>query len=383
MPDNSRFIPFNQPRFVGAEMTNIADAVLVNHHISGGGKYAQRCESWLEKRFQVPRALLTHSCTAALEMSVLLADIGPGDEVIMPSFTFPSTANAVALRGGVPVFVDVEADTMNISAGLIEPAITAETKAILVVHYAGVCCDMGPIMDVAAKHGLLVIEDAAQSFLSKAGEHWSGTLGHLGCLSFHETKNVISGEGGALLVNDPALIARAEYILEKGTNRREMYRGEVDKYTWVDLGSSYIPSDLIAAFLLAQLEAADDITHRRQSLHERYWQCLQRLEGKIGLPVRHADRHGNGHIFYLLAGSENERSALIDFLRAENIQAIFHFVPLHSSPAGKRYGRCGPNPLTVTEDQAPRLLRLPMFYNLRGMDLDRVVQNIALFYDTV
>lgn len=374
------FIPFNKPALAGHELNNIADAVLVKRHISGGGEYSRRCATWLEERLGSHRALLTHSCSGALEMAMLLIDLQPGDEVILPSFTFSSTANAVVLRGGVPVFVDVHPETFNIDERHIEAAITARTKAIIVVHYAGMPCAMPEIMAIARRHGIPVVEDAAQALLSRSSAGMMGAIGDIGCISFHETKNVMAGEGGALLVNRPDLVERAECLLEKGTNRRQMLRGEVDKYTWVDVGSSFLPSDLVAAFLLAQFDMAEEIIGRRRSIHQYYSKTLASLTDRVQLPPPDAATNGNGHIFFLVTRSETERSALIDHLKADAIQAVFHYVPLHSSPAGQRYGRTATPSLPITDKAGQCLLRLPVFYSLTDSEMERVAQSVLDFY---
>lgn len=367
-------IPFNKPFTIGPELEYIADAV-ARGHLSGDGPYTRLCHRWLEEQLGARRALLTHSCTAALEMAAILCDIQPGDEVIMPSYTFVSTANAFVLRGGTPVFVDIRRDTLNLDETLIAAAITPKTRAIVPVHYAGVACEMDAIMAIARRHNLLVVEDAAQAVLADYKGRRPGAIGDLGCLSFHETKNVISGEGGALLINDPELIERAEIIREKGTNRAKFFRGEVDKYTWVDIGSSFLPSELIGAFLWAQLEHADAIIARRRQLCGLYREALQDLadESMLVLPqVEPEGVAGNGHMFYLFARSADERGALLAHLKAAGVHAVFHYVPLHASPAGRRFGRSN-GALPVTEDIAERLLRLPLYFNLD----DAAALNIA------
>jgi dTDP-4-amino-4,6-dideoxygalactose transaminase len=314
-------------------------------------------------------------------MAAMLCDIQPGDEVIMPSFTFVSTANAFVLRGGVPVFVDIRPDTLNIDESLIKEAVTKKSKAVVPVHYAGVACEMDEILDISERHGLYVIEDAAQVLLSTYNGKYLGTFGHLGCLSFHETKNIISGEGGALLINDEQFIERAEIIREKGTNRSKFFRGEVDKYTWVDIGSSYLPSELVAAFLFAQMEQAEKIIARRCQIFERYSHRLKPLEerGFIRLPNIGPSCVNNGHIFYIITGSLEERDKLIGYLKRHNIDAVFHYVPLHSSPAGRRYGRtCGD--MEKTDDMSDRLLRLPMYFEMTDEAIDRVVDRMGEFY---
>ncbi len=371
-------IPFNKPFIIGRELSLIADAVS-RGHLSGDGHYTKLCNRWFEERLHCRKALLTHSCTAALEMSAILCDLQPGDEVILPSYTFVSTANAFALRGAVPVFVDIRPDTLNIDEKLIEAAITPRTRAIVPVHYAGVPCEMDAIMDIAQRHKLLVVEDAAQALLSTYKGKALGTIGHFGCLSFHETKNIISGEGGALLINDERFFERAEIIREKGTNRSQFFRGEVDKYTWVDIGSSYLPSELVSAFLYAQLERADEITAQRCRICSAYAEQLAPLEqsGKLRLPRFDAD--SNGHMFYTLLDSLATRTALIAHLKAQGIHPVFHYVPLHSSPAGRKYGRVSGN-MQVTDDLNERLLRLPLHYEMDDADVARISAAIRDFF---
>ena len=372
-------IPFGRPTIVGRELAYIEEAIR-NGTIAGGGPFMKRCEAWLERELPARRALMTHSCTAALEMAAMLADAGPGDEVIMPSFTFSSTATAFVLRGATPVFVDIRPDTLNIDETLIEPAITPRTRAIVPVHYAGVACAMDEIMAIAAKHGLLVVEDAAQAHLSHHKGRALGTIGHLGCLSFHETKNIISGEGGALLVNDPAMMERAEILREKGTDRSRFFRGEIDKYTWRDIGSSYCPGEIVSAFLYAQFEQAEAIIERRRASYDAYRTGLASLaaSGHVTLPSATADE-ANGHIFWLLTADAASRGLLLAHLNGQGINAVFHYVPLHSAPAGLRYGRTGGD-LAVTDDVASRLVRLPMHLGLGEGDVTRVVDAIAAFY---
>jgi dTDP-4-amino-4,6-dideoxygalactose transaminase len=376
-------IPFNKPFIVGKELYYIAQSVLVESHLSGDGPFTRRCHQWLEERLGCARAFLTHSCTGAIEMAALLCDIRPGDEIIMPSFTFVSTANAFVLRGGVPVFVDIRPDTLNLNEELVESAITERTRAIVPMHYGGVGCAMDSILDVARRYTLWVIEDAAQAFLSKYKGRYLGTFGTLGCLSFHETKNIISGEGGALIVNDPALVERAEIIREKGTNRNKFFRGEVDKYTWVDLGSSFLPGELIGAFLYAQLEQADKIISTRLRIFNLYCDLLQPLwdKGLIRLPTIPENCVCNGHLSYIIVKSLEERTRLIEFLRERAIWAVFHYVPLHSSPAGLRYGRIS-GQMEVTDDLSRRLLRLPMYHEMKEEEVHRVVDGIKEFYDS-
>lgn len=374
-------IPFNKPFTIGAELEYITDAVK-RGHLSGDGHYTKLCHRWLEQKLGARRALLTHSCTAALEMAAILCDIQPGDEVIMPSYTFVSTANAFVLRGGVPVFVDIRRDTLNLDEALIEAAITPKTKAIVPVHYAGVACEMDAIMAIARRHKLLVVEDAAQAVLSDYKGRRPGAIGDLGCLSFHETKNVISGEGGALLINNSALAERAEIIREKGTNRSKFFRGEVDKYTWVDIGSSFLPSELIGAFLWAQLEHAEAIIERRRQVCAIYREALQDLadEGLLLLPrVEPEGVSGNGHMFYLLTRNAAERGTLISHLKSAGVHAVFHYVPLHSSPAGHRFGRAH-GTLPVTDDLAERLVRLPLYFNLGDDEARKIAGQVRGFF---
>lgn len=365
-------VPFNKPFMTGRELQLISQAH-AKGHLSGDGAFTKQCHAWLETQTGCRKALLTHSCTAALEMAALLLDLEPGDEVIMPSFTFVSTANAFVLRGAVPVFVDIRADTLNIDETLIEAAITPRTKAICVVHYAGVACEMDPIMAIAARHGIRVVEDAAQGILSSYKGRPLGSIGDLAALSFHETKNVISGEGGALLVNAEHYVERAEIIREKGTNRSKFFRGQVDKYTWVDVGSSYLPSEIIAAFLAAQLEDADAITRRRLSVWERYHAWAEPLEeeGLLRRPIVPADCVHNAHMYYILLPTLDARTKFIENLRDHGISAVFHYIPLHSSPAGQRYGRTAGS-LSVTDNAADRLVRLPLWAEL-GQHMDTVL----------
>lgn len=375
------YIPFNKPFIAGKELFYIAQAVIENRNIAGGGLFTKKSQEWLEERLGSHRAFLTHSCTAALEMAAILAGIQPGDEIIMPSFTFVSTANAFVLRGGVPVFVDIRPDTLNIDETLIEAAVTGKTKAVVPVHYAGVPCQMDAIMDIAQRHDLLVIEDAAQALLSQYQDRYIGSIGQMGCLSFHETKNIISGEGGALLINDESLIERAEIIWEKGTDRSRFFRGQVDKYTWIDIGSSFLPSDLIGAFLYAQLEEADKIVEVRRHLFERYLELLRPLEeqGFFRLPLVDSDSDANGHMCYIIVQSLEERTRLIEHLRKADILAVFHYVPLHSSPAGVKFGRSSRD-LEITNDISDRILRLPLFYEMNEKDVERVAQAVMEFY---
>jgi len=366
-------IPFNKPYMTGKELWYIAQAH-ANGHLAGNGEFTRKCHAWLETKTGSQRALLTHSCTAALEIAAMLADIQPGDEVIMPSFTFVSTANAFVLRGGVPVFVDVRKDTLNIDETRIEGAITGRTKAIVPVHYAGVGCEMDTIMDIAGRHDLLVIEDAAQGVMSTYKNRPLGSIGGLGAYSFHETKNVISGEGGGLLVNRPDLVERAEIIREKGTDRSRFFRGQVDKYTWQDVGSSYLPGELISAFLWAQLEEADSITAARLASWYYYDALLKDLasEGLLQLPTLPTECRHNAHMYYVLVPSPSVRTSALEQFKRNEIGAVFHYVPLHSSPAGKRFGRaCGELP--VTDSISSRLIRLPLWKGITTEQQDHVV----------
>ncbi len=374
------FIPFNLPSMVGRELEYIVEAVRAGH-LAGDGAFTRRCQQWLEERCGARKVLLTHSCTAALEMAALLCDAGEGDEVIMPSFTFVSTANAFALRGARPVFVDVRPDTLNMDEKLIEGAITERTRAIVAVHYAGIGCDMDAIVALATRYGLPVVEDAAQALGATYRGRSLGTIADLGCWSFHETKNFISGEGGALVIQNPALIERAEIVREKGTNRTRFFRGEVDKYTWVGLGSSYLPSELVAAFLLAQLEHADEILVRRRAIFARYHDELSPLEaaGFVRLPIVPPDCVPNGHIFYIIVESEGVRDELLAYLDAAGVNAVFHYVPLHESPEGRRRGRCA-GEMTNTESASRRLLRLPCYFALSEEQQDRVIDLVRRFF---
>jgi dTDP-4-amino-4,6-dideoxygalactose transaminase len=376
-PDMAQIIDYNAPHMTGRELDYIAQAH-ANAVLAGDGPFTERCHAWLESRTGCRPALLTHSCTAALEMAAILIGIGPGDEVIMPSYTFVSTANAFVLRGGVPVFVDIRPDTLNIDESLIEAAVTPRTRAIVPVHYAGVGCEMETIMAIAGRHGLYVIEDAAQGVMATYRDRPLGSIGHLGAYSFHETKNVISGEGGALLVNDARFAGRAEIIREKGTDRSRFFRGEVDRYTWQDIGSSYLPSELTAAFLWAQLEEADSITDRRRQIWETYHRLLEPLEaeGLLRRPFVPEGCTGNAHLYHVLVPTAACRAQLIAGLRARGIVAIFHYVPLHDSPAGRRYGRVHGS-LAVTNDAAGRIVRLPLWLGMTGETVERVVTAVA------
>jgi len=369
-------IPFNKPYMTGKELWYIAQAH-AKGHLAGDGSYTKQCHAWLESHTGAHKALLTHSCTAALEMAAILADIQPGDEVIMPSYTFVSTANAFVIRGGVPVFVDIRPDTLNIDETLIEAAITDKTKAIVPVHYAGVGCEMDAIMAIARKYGLLVIEDAAQGVMATYKGRPLGSIGHLGTLSFHETKNLISGEGGALLVNDPELAERAEIVREKGTNRSQFFRGQVDKYTWVDIGSSYLPGEILAAFLWAQMEEAETITRRRLDLWNTYHRWFVDLEtaGKVRRPIIPSHCGQNAHMYYLLLPSLEQRTAFIERLRQENIHPVFHYVPLDRAPMGQRVARAH-GELNHTHDLADRLVRLPLWLGMEEYQA-HVIQRVT------
>ncbi|MDJ0660393.1 MAG: dTDP-4-amino-4,6-dideoxygalactose transaminase [Crocosphaera sp.] len=373
-------IPFNKPFATGKEFDYIKQAI-TNGHLSGNGEFTKKCQTWFESNIGCQKSLLTHSCTAALEMAAILADIQPGDEVIMPSYTFVSTANAFVLRGAIPVFVDIRPDTLNLDESKIEAAITPKTKAIVPVHYAGVGCEMAKIKDIAEDYNLLVIEDAAQGVMSSYQNQPLGSLGHLGTISFHETKNVICGEGGALLVNQPELMERAEIIWEKGTNRSQFFRGQVDKYTWVDIGSSYLPSEVNAAFLWAQLEAADTITQKRLEIWETYHQAFADLEvqGQVHRPIIPAQCQHNAHMYYLLVPDLDSRTSLINTLKQYGIYSVFHYVPLHSSPAGIKYGRVDGN-LSITVELSERLLRLPLWVSMTEDRVMKVIETVYKFF---
>lgn len=373
-------INFNIPPWVGEEINYIQNAI-IEHKISGDGKYTKMCSELLEKLTSSPKVLLTTSCTHATEMAAILADIKEGDEVIMPSYTFVSTANAFVLRGATPVFVDIRPDTMNIDESLIEEAITEKTKAIVPVHYAGVACEMDTIMNIASKNNLFVIEDAAQGVYATYKGQALGTIGDYGCYSFHETKNYSMGEGGALLIKNSAKAEDAEIIREKGTNRSKFWRGEIDKYTWVNYGSSYLPSDMNAAYLYAQLLKAEEINNVRLQVWDTYYKELSELQnkGKIDLPSVPEGCEHNAHMFYIKVKDIEERSALIAYLKEKEIYSVFHYIPLHSSPAGKRFGRfAGEDKFTTKESE--RLLRLPMYYGLSVDKVEYVCEWIKAFY---
>ncbi|NIF24553.1 dTDP-4-amino-4,6-dideoxygalactose transaminase [Candidatus Pantoea multigeneris] len=374
-------IPFNAPPVVGSESEYMQSA-MASGKLCGDGGFTRRCQQWLEHRCGSKKVLLTPSCTASLEMAAILINIQPGDEVIMPSYTFVSTANAFVLRGATIVFVDVRPDTLNIDETLIEAAITEKTRAIVPVHYAGVACEMDTILALADKYNLFVIEDAAQGVMSRYKGRPLGTLGHIGCFSFHETKNYTAGgEGGATLINDASLIERAEIIREKGTNRSQFFRGQVDKYTWRDIGSSYLMADLQAAYLWAQLEVADRINQQRLRLWQRYYDALQPLaaEGRITLPVVPDGCDHNAHMFYIKLRDQADRQALINWMKEAEILAVFHYIPLHSSPAGLEFGRLhGEDRFTTVESE--RLLRLPLFYNLSDNNQTTVINSLLSFF---
>ncbi len=374
------FVSFNKPPYIGKESEYVLDAVNKGH-ISGDGEYTKKCAKKLEELIGTKRALLTTSCTHATEMAALLSDIKPGDEVIMPSYTFVSTADAFVLRGATPVFVDIRPDTMNIDETLIEDAITSKTKAIVPVHYAGVGCEMDTIMDIARRHNLTVIEDAAQAIASTYKGKALGTFGDFGCYSFHETKNISMGEGGALLIQNEDLVEPAEIIREKGTNRAKFFRGQIDKYTWVNYGSSYLPSDMNAAYLWAQLENIDIIQKKRLSAWNRYKEGLSELEKKeyIEFGVIPDECTNNAHMFYIKVRDLENRTDLLKFLKENGIQAVFHYVPLHSAPAGRKFGRFnGEDRYTTKESE--RLIRLPLFYSISDEEVNFVIEKLRQYY---
>ena len=370
-------IPFNKPFIIGKELYYIAQAVLKGH-LAGDGYYTEKCHRWMEQRFGCDQVLLTHSCTAALEMAAILANVEIGDEIILPSYTFVSTANAFVLRGATPVWCDIRKDTLNIDESKIEELITEKTKAIVAVHYAGVACAMDEIMDIANRHGLLVIEDAAQGVNAKYKNRYLGTIGHLGAYSFHETKNYISGEGGALLINDQRFSERAEIIRQKGTNRNQFLRGEVDCYTWVDIGSSFLPPELVSAFLFAQLEEADKINEKRLQIWHRYFESLRPLaeKGLLSTPFIPSECEHNAHVFYIVLNSPDDRDTVMNHLKENGVKAVFHYIPLHDSAMGQKLSS-GENNLPFTESIAPRLLRLPCYYELSETDQQKIVSLIS------
>lgn len=373
-------IPFNKPCVVGGEQAAIQEAIS-RGKLSGNDAFGKWCTEWLEEKLPAEKAILTPSCTAALEMTALLTEVGPGDEVIMPSYTFVSTANAFALRGAAIRFIDIDPDTMNVDPGAIEAAVTPETRAIVVVHYAGIACDMDDIMEIADAHGLWVIEDAAQGLMSTYKGKALGTIGHLGTFSFHETKNYQCGEGGALLVNDPALVERAEILQEKGTDRSQFLKGMVDKYTWRDLGSSYLLSELNAAYLSVQLEHAETINEDRLRSWSRYQEGLRPLEdeGKISLPVLPENTRHNAHMFYIKVSSDKKRAELISWLKEKGVMAVTHYVPLHSAQAGEKFGSfTGVDRWTTAESE--KLLRLPLYYGINQEDVEDVIRYIFNYF---
>lgn len=373
-------IPFNKPFIIGKELFYIAQAVL-SGHLSGDGVFTKKCHKLMEQKYGAKKVLLTNSCTSALEMTAILANIQPGDEVILPSYTFVSTANAFALRGAILKFIDINKDTLNMDELLIEEAISKKTKAIVPVHYAGVSCNMDPIMDIANLNNIIVIEDAAQAMSSKYKGRYLGTIGHLGSYSFHETKNITSGEGGALIINDNLFVDRAEVIREKGTNRSLFLKGMVDKYTWVDLGSSYLPSELVAAFLFAQLEEAEKINKKRLTIWANYYNGLKPLEGaeRLQLPTIPDYCEHNAHMFYIILPTLQIRDQLIQYLRKNGICSVFHYVPLHSSPMGMKLS-IDPFFLPITDNMSGRLLRLPCFFELNNKEQEKVIEVIFSFF---
>ena len=378
-------INFNEPTLTGKELDYIKDAVTVEHKLCGDGKYTLKCNNWIEGNTGVSKAMLTTSCTHALEIAAMLCDIKDGDEVIMPSYTFCSTADAFVLRGARIVFVDIRPDTMNIDENLIENAITDKTKAIVPVHYAGVGCEMDKILEIAAKYGLKVVEDAAQGVKASFKGKALGSIGDYGCFSFHETKNYCMGEGGAVLLRDPEMIELAEIIREKGTNRSKFFRGQIDKYTWVDKGSSYLPSELNAAYLWAQLEVAEEILDDRMKKWKLYWDILSSsdvLKERLGLPYIPDYCKHNAHMFYIKTKDIDERTKLIAHLRKNEINAVFHYVPLHSAGAGLKYGRFSGEDVYTTKE-SERLLRLPLHYNLSFSDIEKICDAIIAFYKSV
>ncbi len=374
-------IPFNIPPYTGTELECVR-AAIEEHKICGDGRFTKQCNQWLEQRFGAQKVLLTTSGTTALEMAALLCDVQPGDEVILPSYTFSSTATAFVLAGARLVFVDVRPDTMNIDETKIEEAITPKTKVIVAMHYAGVACEMDIIMDIARRHNLKVVEDAAQGVMSTYKGRALGTIGDFGCFSFHETKNYSMGEGGALLIRDPEYNERAEILREKGTNRSKYFRGQVDKYTWVDYGSSYLPSELNAAYLWAQLQMADEINEDRIHTWNAYYAALEPLQnqGRISIPVIPEGCVHNAHMFYVKLKDLSERSAFISHMRECGVQCVFHYIPLHSAPAGKKFGRfSGEDVYTTAESE--RLCRLPMYYGMRAEDIERVTGAVYSFFE--
>ena len=373
---NKMSIPFNWPHMTGKELYYIAEAHF-NGKLAGDGPFTKKCHDWIQENAKTAKALLTHSCTAALEMSALLLDLQSGDEVIMPSYTFVSTANAFVLRGAVPVFIDIRADTLNIDETKIEASITERTRAIVVVHYAGVSCEMDTIISIAKKHNIIVIEDAAQGIMSSYKNRPLGSIGDLGAFSFHETKNVISGEGGALLINDKSLVERAEILREKGTDRSRFFRGLVDKYTWKDIGSSFLPGELIAAFLYAQLEEAENITAKRMLIWNSYHQAFSKAEsaGLIRRPVIPIECKHNAHMYYLIVPSAQIRNSVLEKLMHQGVNAIFHYVPLHSAIAGQKFGRSDSD-MSITNEVSSQIIRLPLWIGMNEIKIDYVVSSV-------
>lgn len=376
-------INFNVPPYVGTELDYVRKAV-ENHKICGDGVFTKQCNKWLEDRFHAQKVLLTTSGTTALDMAMLLCDLKPGDEVILPSFTFSSTATSAVLAGAELVFVDIRPDTMNIDETKIEAAITPRTKVIVPVHYAGVACEMDTIMDIARRHGLMVVEDAAQGVMSTYKGRALGTIGDFGCYSFHETKNYSMGEGGALVINNAAYNERAEILREKGTNRSKFFRGQVDKYTWVDFGDSYLPSEMNAAYLWAQLEKADEVNENRLATWHAYWEAFAPLQkaGLVELPTVPEGCVHNAHMFYLKLKNLQERTAFIQYMKEKGIGCVFHYVPLHSAPAGMKFGRFNGED-TYTTAESDRLVRLPMYYQLTEPDREQVITAVHGFYNAV
>lgn len=373
-------IPFNRPFLAGKELYYVAQAVL-SGHTAGDGLFTKKCQTLLEEKFRAKKVLLTHSCTAALEMAAILCKVSAGDEVILPSFTFVSTANAFCLRGAKPIFVDIQQDTLNIDVTQIEDAITEQTKVVVPVHYAGIGCEMDAIMDIAGRHNVYVVEDAAQGVNARYRDKYLGTIGDIGTYSFHETKNYICGEGGAIVLNNEKFIERAEIIREKGTNRSKFFRGEVDKYTWVDIGSSFLPSDILAAFLYAQLENMEQINKRRGEHFDYYYKALIPLvnDGKLRLPYVASECQSNSHLFYIILQDENTRNALMNHLKSNGILAVFHYIPLHLSQVGRSMGYVE-GQFPVTESMSGRLLRLPFYHDMKQEEQAEVVNEIKYFF---
>lgn len=373
-------ISFNVPPVVGDELAYIQQAI-ADHKISGDGAFTKKCHAWLEEQCGAEKALLTTSGTSALDMAMLLCDFHEGDEVILPSYTFSSTATSAVLAGARLVFVDIRPDTMNMDEKKIEEAITEKTKAVIVVHYAGVACEMGTIMAIAEKHHLKVIEDAAQGVMSTYRGKYLGTIGDFGCYSFHETKNYSMGEGGALIISRPEYVERAEILREKGTNRSKFFRGQVDKYTWVDIGDSYLPSELNAAYLLAQLQRAQEIYDDRMGTWQKYWKAFRPLaeQGKVEIPVIPSDCRHNAHMFYLKLADLEERTRFIEYMKGQGVQCVFHYIPLHSSPAGKKYGRFHGEDVHTTKE-SERLVRLPIYYHMEQKDINHVMEKVKEFF---